>query len=30
MLWAFVQYRLGHFDSFVKDLSNVFKAKKLN
>ena len=30
MLWAFVQYRLGHFDSFVKDLSNVFKAKKPN
>jgi hypothetical protein len=20
MLWAFVQYRLGHFDSFIKDL----------
>ena len=29
-LWSFVQYRLGHFDSFIKDLSKVFKAKKLN
>ena len=30
VLWAFVQYRLGHFDSFIKDLSKMFKAKKIN
>src|SRR5210317_2185110 len=29
-LWAFVQYRLGHFDMFIKDLSKMFKAKKLD
>jgi len=29
-LWAFVQYRLGHFDMFIKDISKMFKAKKLD
>ncbi len=28
-LWSFVQYRLGHFDAFVKDLDKLFKGKKL-
>jgi hypothetical protein len=28
-LWALVQYRLGHFDTFVKDLDKMFKGKKL-
>ncbi len=30
MLWSFVQYRLGHFDSFIKDLYKVFKGKKIS
>lgn len=29
MLWTFVQYRLGYFDSFIKDLSKTFKSQKL-
>ena len=28
-LWAFVQYRLGHFDTFVGELSELFKGKKV-
>lgn len=30
VLWAFVQYRLGHFDTFMGDVCKVFKAKKLD
>lgn len=26
VLWAFVQYRLGHFDSFVSELKKFIKA----
>lgn len=30
MLWSFVQYRLGHFDMFVQDLSKLIKGKRIN
>lgn len=26
-LWAFVQYRLGHFDSFIHEFNTVIKRK---
>lgn len=26
-LWAFVQFRLGHFDTFIKETSDLFKSK---
>lgn len=29
LLWAFVQYRLGHFDSFIEDLRKILKSKKV-
>jgi hypothetical protein len=29
VLWAFVQYRLGHFDLFFDDLSMLLKSKKV-
>jgi len=29
VLWSFVQYRLGHFDSFIQDLSQLLKNKKI-
>lgn len=29
VLWSFVQYRLGHFDSFIRDLSQLLKNKKI-
>jgi len=28
-LWAFVQYRLGHFKEFTKDLNQTLKVMKL-
>jgi len=28
-LWALVQYRLGHFNLFVEDLSKILKGKKI-
>jgi hypothetical protein len=28
-LWAFVQYRLGYFDTFTKDLNELIKSKRI-
>jgi len=28
-LWAFVQYRLGHFKEFTKDINQTLKVMKL-
>jgi len=28
-LWALVQYRLGHFDTFTKDLNELIKSKRI-
>lgn len=28
-LWSFVQYRLGHFDTFVGEFKNLLKVKKV-
>ena len=29
VLWAFVQYRLGHFDLFFEDVKEILKGKKV-
>jgi hypothetical protein len=29
VLWAFVGYRLGHFDIFFDDLRDLLKGKKV-